>query len=238
MSEVEKQEKNQQKKPKRPDSTGGKNEPGKEKIHAAHSDTELGRKEEKVVHKSKGGEPRASFENGNQAGSEESSLPESAEAEAFSEREEELKRENEKLMDAFLRLKADFENYRKRMIKEQTRIVETAEAGLIEKLLPILDNLERATLHADDKGSNADSALLDGIKIVYGQFLDVLEKEGLEIINPQGEPFDPEKHEAVVVVESDECPENTVVEVLEKGYKFRGFLIKPAMVKVSCLPKE
>ncbi|MDD5448202.1 MAG: nucleotide exchange factor GrpE, partial [Actinomycetota bacterium] len=83
-----------------------------------------------------------------------------------------------------------------------------------------------------------DSALLDGVKMIYGQFLDVLEKEGLEIINPQGEPFDPEEHEAMVVVESDECPENTVVEVLGKGYKFRGFLIRPAMVKVSCLPKE
>ncbi|MDD5448886.1 MAG: nucleotide exchange factor GrpE, partial [Actinomycetota bacterium] len=179
MSDVEKQEKTQQRsKTKSSGSTSGRSEVGKENIHAARSHTES--------------------KNGNQAEIEEMPTPEeSAKSKALSEREEELKRENEKLMDAFLRLKADFENYRKRMIREQTRIVETAEAGLVKKLLPVLDNLERAMLNADDKRKNTDSALLDGVKMIYGQFLDVLEKEGLEIINPQGEPFDPEEHEAM-----------------------------------------
>lgn len=143
----------------------------------------------------------------------------------------ELAAENAELLDRLRRLQADFENYRKRMLKEQTRIVETAEADLVKKLLAVIDNLERALANpvpADARG------LYDGVKMVLDQFTDILTREGLEVIDPDGELFDPEHHEAFMVVETDDCPEDTVVEVSQKGYRFRGILLRPAMVKVSC----
>jgi len=69
---------------------------------------------------------------------------------------------------------------------------------------------------------------------VLGQMLEILEKEGLEVIDPEGEVFDPEHHEAMMVVETDECPEDTVVEVTQKGYRFKGMLLRPALVNVAC----
>ncbi|MBU1669675.1 MAG: nucleotide exchange factor GrpE [Actinobacteria bacterium] len=154
----------------------------------------------------------------------EEALEEAAEASGLAER-------NAELLDSLQRLKADFDNYRKRMVKEQTRILETAEAELVRKLLPVIDNLERALASADGKESNG---LRDGVALVLEMTQGVLGKEGLEVIDPQGEPFDPEHHEAMMVVETDECPEDTVVEVIQKGYRFRGVLLRPAMVQVSC----
>lgn len=139
--------------------------------------------------------------------------------------------EKEKLLNSLMSLKADFENYRKRMLKEQTRILETAEADLIRKLLPVVDNLERALAAEDSKEKNT---LREGVQMVLDQMLEIFNKEGLEEIDPEGEPFNPEHHEAMMVVETDKCPENQVVEVVQKGYRFRSLLIRPAMVKVSC----
>lgn len=145
---------------------------------------------------------------------------------------EELERENSEILDALVRLKAEFENYRKRMLKEQTRILETAEGDLIKKLLPVIDNLERAI--DNSAGGGGTDGVAKGVAMVLGQLLDILSKEGLEVIDPEGEPFDPEHHEAMMVVETDECPEDTVTEVTQKGYRFNGLLVRPAMVKVSC----
>ncbi len=142
---------------------------------------------------------------------------------------------NAELLDSLMRLKADFDNYRKRMIKEQTHILETAEAGLVKKLLPVIDNLERALASADDKGS---AGLKEGIEKVLELMVATLEREGLEVIDPAGEPFDPEHHEAMMVVETDECPEDTVLDVIQKGYRFSGVLLRPAMVRVSCPVKQ
>ncbi|MCJ7653671.1 MAG: nucleotide exchange factor GrpE [Actinobacteria bacterium] len=145
---------------------------------------------------------------------------------------EELSKEKEELLDGLLRLKAEFENYRKRMLKEQTRVLETAEAGLVKKLLTVIDNLERAVGNsADEAGANG---LREGVEMVLGQMLEIFEKEGLEVIDPEGEVFDPEHHEAMMVVETDECPEDTVVEVTQKGYRFKGMLLRPALVNVAC----
>lgn len=144
----------------------------------------------------------------------------------------ELVQRNAELTEQLMRLQAEFENYRKRMVKEQTRILETAESELIRKLLPALDNLERAIDHAPES-----DGLVEGVRMVLGQLLAVLEKEGLELIDPEGEPFDPEHHEAMMVVETDDCPEDTVVDVVQKGYRFNGLLLRPAMVKVSCAVK-
>ncbi|MBU4241276.1 MAG: nucleotide exchange factor GrpE [Actinobacteria bacterium] len=148
--------------------------------------------------------------------------------------ESELAERNEELLDSLMRLKADFENYRKRMMREQTRIVETAEAVLVKRLLPVIDNLERAL---GNSGESEPQGLREGVEMVLGQMMDVLRGEGLEVVDPEGEPFDPEHHEAMMVVETGECPEDTVVEVAQKGYRFRGILLRPAMVSVSCQVK-
>lgn len=143
---------------------------------------------------------------------------------------DELADQNALLLDGLKRLKADFDNYRKRMVKEQARILETAESDLIKKLLPVIDNLERALASASDE----QSGLRDGVAMVLDLMLSVLQKEGLEVIDPEGETFDPEHHEAVMVVETDKCAEGTVVDVVQKGYRFSGALLRPAMVRVSC----
>ncbi len=148
---------------------------------------------------------------------------------------EDFEAQNAELLDALRRLKADFDNYRKRMIKEQTRILETAEANLVKKLLPVMDNLERALASA---GAGETKGLAEGVAKVLEMMLDVLKGEGLEVIDPAGEPFDPEHHEAMMVVETEECPENTVTEVIQKGYRLGGLLLRPAMVKVSCSTKS
>ncbi len=135
------------------------------------------------------------------------------------------------LLDSLQRLKADFDNYRKRMIREQTRILETAEADLIKKLLPVMDNLERA-LESSKEGDS--KGLREGVSMVLELMLETLGKEGLEVIDPGGEQFDPEYHEAMMVVETEDCPEGTIIDVVQKGYRFNGVLLRPAMVRVSC----
>lgn len=133
-------------------------------------------------------------------------------------------------LDILKRLKAEFENYKKRMVKEQTRMIEIASEELVLKVLPVLDNLERA-LNAARKNHDGEK-LLKGIEMVDIQLKEVLKTEGLETIYPQGEPFDPEKHEAVMQAESDGHEEDSVIEVMQKGYQYKGKLLRPAMVKV------
>ncbi|MDI6690173.1 MAG: nucleotide exchange factor GrpE [Actinomycetota bacterium] len=132
------------------------------------------------------------------------------------------------------RLKADFENFKKRMVKEQTQFLEMASQNIIMQLLPILDNLERA-LEASRENKNPDN-LLKGVEMIHSQLKGILEKEGLKIIDPLGEKFDPLRHEALMQVESDEHNEDTVVEVLLKGYLLKEKLLRPAAVKVSKRP--
>lgn len=143
----------------------------------------------------------------------------------------ELQEKNAELLSALQRLQADFENYRKRMLREQTHILENAEAQLTGKLLPVIDNLERALENADKEESRG---LYEGVEMVLNQLMEILAREGLEVVDPEGEPFDPEHQEAMMVVETEECPEDTVLEVVQKGYLFNGRLLRPAMVKVSC----
>ena len=133
-------------------------------------------------------------------------------------------------LDDLKRLKAEFENYRKRMIREQTTIVETANQSMASKLLPVLDNLERAIAASDGEPGEG---LADGVKMVHSQLLDVLKAEGLEEINPHGHPFDPHVCEAVRTVLSDDHADETVVEVHQKGYKWKDRLLRPAMATVS-----
>src|SRR5689334_12110349 len=122
--------------------------------------------------------------------------PAAAEAAQFEEDIASLTRERDDLLDTSRRLQADFENYRKRMVKEQTALVERAAEGLIEQLLPVVDTFELALRNV--ASSDADDSLRKGIELVYAELLAVLERAGLEHIDAHGAPFDPNEHEAVM----------------------------------------
>ncbi|NLP36529.1 MAG: nucleotide exchange factor GrpE [Firmicutes bacterium] len=147
--------------------------------------------------------------------------------EDYLEKISKLEEENEQLVSRLHRLQADFDNYRKRTANEKKEWFTQAVCDLVSELLPVLDNMERAI---EAKGSA--EALAEGVQMVYRQFLSVLEKQGVEVIEACGNEFDPLYHHAVMQVECDE-PENTVVEELQKGYKLKERVIRPSMVKVA-----
>ena len=128
------------------------------------------------------------------------------------------------------RLKAEFENYRKRMVREQTQMIERASATIVERLLPVLDNFELA-LMAADRTKDYES-MVRGVEMVYGELLEMLKREGLERIDSLNKPFDPELHEAVMHAEG-EGDEIVVLDEMRPGYKLGGRVIRPAMVKVG-----
>jgi molecular chaperone GrpE len=132
-----------------------------------------------------------------------------------------LARERDEYREALVRLQADFENYRKRILKQQTEHLERAAQSLVEKLLPVLDTAELALAH----GGGED------VKQITSSLLGTLEREGLERIDPNGEQFDPTLHDAVAHEPSD-GHEQEVAEVLRVGYRWKGRVLRPAMVKV------
>src|SRR3990172_10371690 len=136
--------------------------------------------------------------------------------------------------DRFLRQVAELENFKKRMTREKGEAVRYANENLIKDLLPILDNLERAVDHAKGRGNG--KPLVEGVEMVLKGFLDVLNKYGVTQISAKGESFDPEKHEAIAQVESQECEPNTVVEEHHKGYYLLDRLLRPSLVTVVKAP--
>jgi molecular chaperone GrpE len=145
---------------------------------------------------------------------------------------ERLTAERDEYIAHLQRTQAEFDNYRKRMLRDQTAHLERATAGLIEQLLPVLDAFELALNSADPISSDAGvDRLRKGVELVYGELLGALEKAGLERIEALGKPFDPEEHEAVMHVEEDGEP--GVRDVVRSGYRFKGRVLRPAMVKVA-----
>lgn len=145
---------------------------------------------------------------------------------------EDLVRERDEMRALAQRVQADFENYRKRMLREQTAIAERASESLVEQLLGVLDNFELALLSLDD----ADEKVRKGVELVYADFLSVLERAGLQKIPTDGEPFDPEVHEAVAHEAhpgEGGAGHPTVVETMREGYRLKGRVLRPAMVKVA-----
>lgn len=142
--------------------------------------------------------------------------------------EEALVKADEYLDDA-QRQRAELDNYRKRMVREQTRIIEQANRAVVAEMLPVIDNLELALESCGDR----DDKLARGVRMVYEQLMATLKKEGLEEIDPHGHRFDPEVCEAVMAVVTDDHEDETVVEVHQKGYKFKGNLLRPARATVS-----
>jgi molecular chaperone GrpE len=140
---------------------------------------------------------------------------------------ERLTAERDEYLAHLQRTQAEFDNYRKRMLRDQTAHLERATGGLIEQLLPVLDAFELAL---NSGGTDVDR-LRKGVELVYGELLGALEKAGLERIEALGKPFDPEEHEAVMHVEEEGEP--GVRDVVRSGYRFKGRVLRPAMVKVA-----
>lgn len=151
-------------------------------------------------------------------------------AEAVSGELDEARRLAEERLDQLRRLKADFENFRKRTIREQTDLVERASLRIVEQLFPVLDDVERA-LEAARKQSGGE-AIVRGIEMVAKHLYDVLVAEGLERLEAEGSAFDPHDHEAVSSVPGD-VAEPTVLEVVRPGYRLRGRTVRPALVHVT-----
>lgn len=133
--------------------------------------------------------------------------------------------------DRLLRLSAEFENYKKRKQREIDEFKKFANETIFRQMLPVVDNLERAIASAE-KNSD-EGALLDGVKMIHKDILKLLEMFSVKVVMAGNEPFDPNFHQAVTRLETDEFPENTVTTVLQNGYLLHDRLIRPAMVVVS-----
>ena len=142
--------------------------------------------------------------------------------------EEKLQQTIREQEDKYLRLLAEYDNYRKRSQKEKENAWTTAKADTIKELRPVYDNLERAL-----KQETADEAYAKGVQMTMQQLKTVLEKLGVEEIPAQGEPFDPNVHNAVMHMEDDTLGENIVAEVFQAGFKMGEKIIRHAMVKVA-----
>jgi molecular chaperone GrpE len=146
---------------------------------------------------------------------------------------EALTKESDELKDRHLRLQAEFENFRRRGLKERQEAHNFGHQNLVKDLLPTVDNLERAIAHAGSSDGGDLQGLLQGIELVQRELLAILGKHGVERIEAESKTFDPALHEAMGQVEDDSVPANTVIQVLEKGYKLRNRMLRAARVMVS-----
>ena len=142
---------------------------------------------------------------------------------------EKLKAEHDALLDRLARQQAEFDNARKRAVREQQEFREFAAADVIKNFLPPLDSFERALKAASPDCSDFRS----GIELIYRQFQDALQKIGVQPIPSVGQRFDPRIHEAVEMVDSTEVPDHHVLDELQRGYKYKDRLLRPAMVRVA-----
>ena len=147
-----------------------------------------------------------------------------------------LRQEKDTLYNQMLRTKADFENFRRRSRQEYEQLSLYAGEELMKKILPVLDSMERAVACSDTASDNAQS-WQEGVELTLRQFQNILKADGLEEVQSLNGPFDPELQEAVFQEESDTVQEPTVVEEMQRGYKYKGKLIRPALVKVA-VPKQ
>ncbi len=141
-----------------------------------------------------------------------------------------LKGEVDHLRELYLRKLAEFDNFRKRIEREREELRRTAAEDLVRELVPVLDNFERALQHVD--GDDVLS-VRQGVELISKQLWDILARQGMEVVDPTGQRFDPELHEAVQRVEGGGHQPGAVVSVLAKGYLFGGRLVRPALVSVA-----
>jgi len=146
-----------------------------------------------------------------------------------------LQRERDENRDRLLRMAAEFDNYKKRSKRDATESVRRAEDRVVQEFLPVIDNLERALAHAE--GETETVALLDGVRMVHKQFLSTLERYEIKPFDSVGQPFNPELHEAIQQMASDQ-PAGAVCHELQRGYLRGDRLVRPALVVVSKGPGE
>ena len=144
---------------------------------------------------------------------------------------DQLAAEKADLKDRLLRTLADFENFRRRAERDRSEYVQFAAMEMVRDLIPILDDFRRAM-----KVETADKEYAKGIELIDQRLFEALKKAGLEPIEAAGKLFDPNLHQAVVRVQSEEFPDQTVLEEFQSGYNFKGKLLRPAMVKVAVKP--
>ncbi len=150
---------------------------------------------------------------------------------ALAAERDQLASEKADLYDRLLRRQAEFENFRRRAERERSEFLQFAGMELVGSLVPVLDDFERAL-----KVETSDKEYAKGVELIYQRFFDQLKKTGLEPIEAAGKPFDPNFHQAIERVHTDEVPDQTVLEEYQRGYNFKGKLLRPAMVKVAVKP--
>jgi molecular chaperone GrpE len=188
--------------------------------------------EDPPTSRDEGGEPSGEEDPAN----EEQALRDKEETseEAASEEEPEdplarAERERDEYLDLARRTQADFENYRKRAAREAAAAGERAKSGLVRELLPIVDNLERALISAEE----GEQHLAEGVRLVHSELIAVLERNGVQQFDPAGDRFDPAEHEALSMRSEDGAEPGMVLDVVEKGYRANGTVLRPARVVVS-----
>lgn len=152
-------------------------------------------------------------------------------SEVKSETIENLTEEHDKLKGILLRVQADFDNYRKRAVREKEDMSRFAVQNLLGDLLPVLDNFHRAVEAA--KQTNDAQSVTHGVELILQQFDRLLSAKGVEPVPAEGKMFDPRIHEAVAVDTESKAGENRVIEVFQQGYLYKGHLLRPARVKVA-----
>jgi molecular chaperone GrpE len=180
--------------------------------------------EEPVTSRDEAGEPSGEEDPQN----EQEALEEKEEAEE-GDRLARAQRERDEYLDLARRAQADFENYRKRAAKEAAAAGERAKSGLVRELLPVVDNLERALASAEE----SEQHLAEGVRLVHSELIAVLERNGVEQFDPSGERFDPAEHEALSMRNQGGSESGVVLDVVEKGYRANGTVLRPARVVVS-----
>ena len=144
---------------------------------------------------------------------------------------DQLVAEKAELRDALLRRQADFENFRRRTERERSEFLQFTAMELVRNLVPVLDDFERAL-----KAENSDKEYARGVELIYQRLYDVLKKLGLEPLEAEGKVFDPNVHQAVDRLQTDEVADQTILEEYQRGYNFKSRLLRPSMVKVAVKP--
>lgn len=166
-----------------------------------------------------------------EAGENEAGASEAGASEELQKQLEELRSQAEESHQRLLRAQADFDNFRRRTRQEKEELAKYASMKLIEQLLPVMDNFERAI--SSSKENKDFEALVKGIDMVFRQFDQILGEEGLKPMETVGQPFNPDIHQAIMQVQSEEHAEGTIVEEVQKGYFLKDKVLRPALVKVS-----
>jgi len=208
----------------------------KEQIKKENSETDLKKEKSTTLSGKAGGEELGVVPAPEEKEVEKEIEKEEIQIDVLKERLGKSEQQCKEIEDRLLRVAADFDNYKKRTVKEFANLIKYSNENLIAKLTDTLDNFERALNSA--KNSTDFDSFHQGVELIYNHLKDILEKEGLKEIKTKGEKFDPHLHEAVLQVESDEFPEGVIADEISKGYILNDRVIKAPKVIVSMGRKE